>query len=62
MAPFKSLGAAAVAVLARQAAIKLVKSQLQAQGERVPLSALHVRVDAYLRDHPELVEQAMARL
>jgi hypothetical protein len=50
-----------IMILARQAARKAVKRQFQAQGLKV--SHMQARVIAaaandYLRDHPELLEQA----
>ena len=54
----------AIARLARQAARKAVKCQLQAQGIK-PLSfsmrEIIVTADAYLRDHPELIAEARQR-
>src|SRR5262249_38151164 len=47
---------------AKQAAIKLATSQLQAQGLRVSTQELHARADALLAQRPELLEQAMARV
>jgi hypothetical protein len=50
-----------IAVLARQAAIKAVKHQMQRRGPRVthfPLREIHIAADDYLRDHrDELIAQ-----
>ena len=63
MAPFKPLGAIAVDVLARVAAKRAVTEQLRAQGNRklVPHREIVRQSKAYLDQHPELYEQAMAR-
>ena len=61
---FSHLGAAAIKVLAKQAAIRLVKDQLQRQGLRVasvPMRDIHIRAFAYLDEHPELIPQAAER-
>jgi len=61
---FSHIGAACVRVLARQAAINLVKSELQRRGERVhsvPMRDIHIQADAYLAADPELIEDARAR-
>ena len=53
---FSHIGAACVRVLARQAAINAVKSELQRRGERVhsmPTRDIHVAADDYLVAHPE---------
>jgi hypothetical protein len=62
--PFQHLAAAAAMVLARQAAIRLVKSELARQGLRVHSVAMrdiHIAADDYLRQHPELIPQAAER-
>jgi hypothetical protein len=46
---------------ARHLAIKEVQRQLQAQGRRVshiPYAAINAQAMEYLRDHPELLDQA----
>jgi hypothetical protein len=61
---FSHLGAAAIKVLAKQAAIQLVKCELQRQGLRVHSVAMrdiHIAADDYLRQHPELIPQAAER-
>jgi hypothetical protein len=61
---FSHIGTACVRVLARQAAINLVKSELQRRGERVhsvPIRDIQIQADAYLAAHPELIEEAHAR-
>jgi len=58
---FATLGAAATMVLARQAAILLVKDELRRRGERVahvPMRDIHIAADEHLREHPELIAQA----
>jgi hypothetical protein len=58
----QSLGQAAVMVLARQAAMNLVKDDLRRKGLRVAsMRELHIAADELLRQRPELIEQAMAR-
>jgi len=52
---FSHIGAACVRVLARQAAINAVKSELQRCGERVhnvAMRDIHIQADAYLAAHP----------
>ena len=63
MAPFKPLGAVAIDVLAKCAAKKAVIEELRAQGNRtlVPHREIVRASKAYLAQHPELREQAMAR-
>jgi hypothetical protein len=61
---FATLGAAA-RVLARQAAIALVKDELRRRGERVasvPLRDIQNAADALLRGRPELIEEAAQRV
>ena len=61
---FSHIGAACVRVLARQAAINAVKSELQRRGERaahVPMRDIQIRADEYLSAHPELIDEAHAR-
>ena len=61
---FSHLGAAAIKVLAKQAAIQLVKCELQRQGIRVhsvPMRDIQLRAFAYLDAHPELIAQAAER-
>ena len=56
------LGAAAIKVLARQAAIKAVKCELVRRGiAHVPLRDIHICADEYLRHHPELIGEARDR-
>ena len=53
---------AAVAVLARQAALALVKDELQRRGIRsVPSRDIHICADQLLRERPELVNEARDR-
>jgi hypothetical protein len=52
---------ATIVTLARHAAIKAVKRDIQAQGVRVASVEQRVIVaaaSAYLREHPELIEEA----
>ena len=61
---FSHLGTAAIKVLAKQAAIQLVKCELQRQGIRVhsvTMRDIHIRAFAYLDEHPELIPQAAER-
>ena len=61
---FSHIGAACVRVLARQAAINAVKSEIARRGERVRSVAMrdiHIAADAYLAAHPELIDGAHAR-
>ena len=61
---FSHIGVACVRVLARQAAINAVKSELARQGLRVhgvPMREIHIAADGYLAAHPELIEDARAR-
>jgi hypothetical protein len=61
---FSHIGAACVRVLARQAAINAVKSELARQGLRVhsvPMRDIQIHADAYLAAHPELIEAAHSR-
>ena len=61
---FSHIGVACVRVLARQAAINFVKSELQRRGERVhsvSMRDIQIQADAYLAAHPELIEDAHAR-
>jgi len=61
---FSHIGVACVRVLARQAAINLVKSELARQGLRVhsvPMRDIQIAADDYLAAHPELIEDAHAR-
>jgi len=62
---FSHLGAAAIKVLAKQAAIQLVKCELQRQGIRVhsvPMRDIQLRADELLAARPELIEQAQERV
>ena len=62
---FSHIGAACVRVLARQAAINAVKSELQRRGERVHsvlMRDIHIAADELLAVHPELVAQAAQRV
>lgn len=62
---FSHIAAACVRVLARQAAINAVKSELTRQGLRVhsvPMRDIHIRAYEYLTAHPELVEEAAERV
>jgi hypothetical protein len=61
---FSHNGAACVRVLARQAAINAVKSELQRRGLRVasvPMRDIHIAADEYLHQHPELISEARDR-
>ena len=61
---FSHIGAACVRVLARQAAINAVKSELQRRGERVhsvPMRDIYIQADDYLRQHPHLIGEAAER-
>ncbi len=52
---------AAIMTIARQLAIKAVKRRMQAQGLKLPHIEHSIIVSAahdYLRDHPDLLEQA----
>jgi hypothetical protein len=63
--PFSHIGAACVRVLARQAAINAVKSELARQGLRVHSVAMrdiHLRADDYLAAHPELIPATEERV
>jgi hypothetical protein len=76
MEPFKPIGAAAVNVLARLAeyprivtpvanhlARKEIERQWQAKGQRITrYSTIVAQARTYLLDHPELYEQALARV
>ena len=62
---FSHIGAACVRVLARQAAINAVKSELQRRGERVhhvPMREIHIAADDYLAAHPELIPATEERV
>ena len=62
---FSHLGAAAIKVLAKQAAINAVKSELARQGLRVhsvPLRDIHIAADDYLTAHPELIPATVERV
>jgi len=62
---FSHIGAACVRVLARQAAINAVKSELARQGLRVhsvPMRDIHIRADEYIRDHPERIPATVERV
>jgi hypothetical protein len=62
---FEHISRAAIAVLARQAAIRLVKSELQRQGLRVahvPSREIQIAADALLRQRPELLQEAAQRV
>jgi hypothetical protein len=62
---FSHIGAACVRVLARQAAINLVKDELKRQGLRVHSVAMrdiHIAVDDYLAAHPELIPATVERV
>jgi len=61
---FSHLGAAAIKVLAKQAAIQLVKCELQRQGIRVhsvPMRDIQLRACALVDERPELIAQAAER-
>ena len=61
---FEHISIAAVKVLAKQAAIRLVKDELQRQGIRVhsvPMREIHIRAHALVDEHPELIAQAAER-
>ena len=62
---FSHIGAACVRVLARQAAINLVKDELKRQGVRVhsvEMRHIHIRADEYLAAHPELIPATEERV
>jgi hypothetical protein len=62
---FSHIGAACVRVLARQAAINAVKSEMQRRGERVAHVAMRdiqIQADAYLSAHPELIPTTVERV
>jgi len=62
---FSHIGVAYVRVLARQAAINAVKSELQRRGERVhsvPMRDIHIAADDYLVAHPELIPATVERV
>src|SRR5262249_49477401 len=62
---FSHIGGACVRVLARQAAIKLVKDELQRCGERVhsvPMRDIHIAANDYLAAHPELIPATVERV
>ena len=61
---FSHLGAAAIKVLAKQAAIQLVKCELQRQGIRVhsvPMRDIQIRAHALVDERPELIAEAAER-
>ena len=61
---FSHLGAAAIKVLAKQAAILLVKDELRRHGvgvHSVPMRDIHIRACALVDEHPELIAQAAER-
>jgi hypothetical protein len=61
---FSHLGAAAIKVLAKQAAILLVKDELRRQGLRVhsvPMRDIQLRACALVDERPELIAQAAER-
>ena len=61
---FSHLGAAAIKVLAKQAAILLVKDELRRHGvgvHSVPMRDIHIRACALVDAHPELIAQAAER-
>jgi hypothetical protein len=62
---FSHIGAACVRVLARQAAINAVKSELARQGLRVHSVAMrdiHIAADDYLAARPELIPATEERV
>jgi len=62
---FSHIGAACVRVLARQAAINFVKSEIARRGLRlvsVPMREIQIEADQYLAVHPELIAQAAERV
>jgi hypothetical protein len=62
---FSHIGAVCVRVLARQAAINAVKSELTRQGLRVhsvPMREIHIAADDYLAAHPELIPATEERV
>jgi hypothetical protein len=63
MEPFKQIGALAVNVLAKCEAKKAVIEQLRASGSRALISHREIvqMTKAYLEDHPELREAALAQ-
>jgi hypothetical protein len=61
---FDHISIDAVKVLAKQAAIRLVKDELQRQGIRVhSVAARDIQISAiqYVDEHPELIEEARER-
>jgi hypothetical protein len=61
---FQPISATAVHVLARLAAKKAVQDELRSQGVRVSLvrpAEISVRANDYLRQHPELYQEALVR-
>ena len=59
---FEHISIAAVKVLAKQAAIRLVKDELQRRGIRsVPARDIHICADQLLRERPKLVYEARDR-
>jgi len=61
---FQHISGVAVKVLARIAARKAVKAEIRASGNRpaqVPAGEMLDLTKAYLANHPELYEQAMAQ-
>jgi hypothetical protein len=62
---FEHISIAAIKVLAKQAALRLVKDELQRQGIRVhsvPARDIQISAIQYVDDHPELIEQAAERV
>ena len=61
---FQPISASAVHVLARLAAKRAVQDELRGQGVRVSLvkpAEISVRANEYLRQHPELYQEALVR-
>ena len=61
---FEHISIAAVKVLAKQAAIRLVKSELQRQGihvHSVPARDVQISAIQYVDAHPELIDEARER-
>jgi hypothetical protein len=61
---FEHISLAAIKAPAKQAAIRLVKDELQRQGIRVhsvPMRDIHIRACALVDERPHLIEEAAER-
>jgi hypothetical protein len=61
---FQTISASVVHMLARLAAKKAVQDKLRSEGVRVSLvkpAEISVRANEYLRQHPELYQEALVR-